>query len=198
MKQCLPSSEVFCVVINSGNNSLVFLQFLDCFIWTDRISSPHMLWMFSLHSAAYWLCMPVRAFIMISSFSGVKRYFVKRKNILLCLDKKTWRCGQRFWGLKPMLRSAAAICAPEPTHNVILRQRHRPRESRRKSSTLWFTIFATLLSDHAGWNLSQRKQRHQVLYPKQHRQNRDDLLHRNAVHNLACNAKQTDHSVSSC
>lgn len=64
----------------------------------------------------------------------------KRKNILLCLDKKTWRCGQRFGGLKPMLRSAAAICAPEPTRNVILRRRHRPRESQRKSSTLWFTI----------------------------------------------------------
>lgn len=99
-----------------------------------------MLWMFFLHSAAYWLCMPVRAFIMISSFSGVKRYFVKRKNILLCLDKKTWRCGQRFGGLKPMLRSASAVCAPEPTRNVILRRRHRPRESQRKSSTLWFTI----------------------------------------------------------
>lgn len=40
-----------------------------------------MLRMFFLHSAAYWLCMPVRAFIMISSFSGVKRYFVKRGKI---------------------------------------------------------------------------------------------------------------------
>lgn len=51
--------------------------------------------------------------------------------------------------------------------------------------------FAMLLNDHAGRNLSQRKQRHQVLYPKQHQQNRDSLLHRYAVQNLACNAKQT-------
>lgn len=150
-----------------------------------------MLWMFFLHSAAYWLCMPVRACIMISSFSGVKRYFVKRKNILLCLDKKTWRCGQRFGGLKPMLRSAAAICAPEPTRNVNLRRRHRPRESQRKSSTLWFTILRcySMITQDEIYHRGSKDTR--FFSPKQHQQNRDSLLHRYAVHNLACNAKQT-------